>query len=46
MLTKGAEEAIFPVCNSGEMAINEANRILGKFANKGWRTLVLAYKVG
>jgi magnesium-transporting ATPase (P-type) len=42
ILSKGAEESIFSIVKTGN--IQQTKNILSEFSQKGWRTLVLAFK--
>ena len=43
VLSKGAEDSIFNICESGN--VTECGTILKEFAVNGWRTLALGYKI-
>ncbi len=43
LLCKGAENAVFAKCVKGD--IKKCNTVIDEFAEQGWRTLALAFKV-
>lgn len=43
LFCKGAESSVFPICKDTVM-IEETNRDINAFANRGLRTLAVAYR--